>query len=171
MGVNPHDLKLKHFFNSKNQPLGPWAREDDPSDQKVPLDSEIRLYCDACHWKGATPAEQIRYDSNGTSHLSSLVNCTVSNREAFSHWLVLCRPTLYNHCKSPLLCCLDHTLWSKFEGLTNGVSSLFSGEIFKKTSPPETDAPTANSKPHRKAYKRIFECIPSQVNLQQFHAM
>lgn len=70
-----------------------------------------------------------------------------------------------------LLCCPCrdfNSLISKLSGLTNGVTALFTGEIFKKRESPEENNP--QRRPSR-AYKRILQSIPEQVDLQQFHSM
>lgn len=62
------------------------------------------------------------------------------------------------------------TLLSKLEGLTNGVGSLFTGELFKKNNGSEAETEN-NSRPKRRTLKTIIQCIPSQVDLQVFHSM
>lgn len=47
------------------------------------MDRQVRLYCDANPGEGATPAQQVRYNSDGTVDLSSIVRCPVSDKEEF----------------------------------------------------------------------------------------
>lgn len=68
------------------------------------------------------------------------------------------------------------TLLSKLEGLTNGVGSLFTGEIFKKSDKTQennenSQGSSNGNKERPKPFKRIIQCIPSQVDLHQFHSM